>query len=243
MRKKLLEEQLKTSEQELQQCRDKIAGLEAQLEEYRQKEQAIVAALTQAQTTAANLIMEARAQVKNIYDEADAVRAQADKDAAEARSEAQAQADQIVAQAREAAVHLLDDAKTQAEQIRAAALALEGALTHSAANARKSAEDFIACCEGEAEAVKDALARLAEETATYTPNPDAEVPDHYDSPAQLIHSIYKLQGRGAPAQEDAPVAEDKLWTVGEVVQGDAPQSEELEDQELDAIIDDVLKGD
>ena len=44
MRKKLLEEHLRTSEQELQQCRDKIADLEKQLEEYRQKEQAIAAA-------------------------------------------------------------------------------------------------------------------------------------------------------------------------------------------------------
>lgn len=243
MRKKLLEEHLRTSEQELQQCRDKIADLEKQLEEYRQKEQAIAAALTQAQTSAAALILEARGQVKNIYDEADQTREQIQKEAEEAHAQAQAQADEIVAQARESAVHLIDDAKEQAAQISAAAVALEAVLSQSAASARTSAEGFIACCEGEIEVVKDALARLAEETATYTPDPDAAVPDHYESPAELIHSIYKLQGRSAPEQADEAQGEqDKLWTVEEVVQ-DAQTEADLPDQELDAIIDDVLKGD
>jgi hypothetical protein len=86
---------------------------------------------------------------------------------------------------------------------------------------------------------------------------NVDLPEDYGSPAELMHSIYKIQGReAAPAhapqgmkdeQGKAPEEsdpKDRVWRVEDFKGAEAQTgtADELND-ELNSIIDEVLRGD
>ena len=81
-----------------------------------------------------------------------------------------------------------------------------------------------------------------------------DTPDEYRNPAELIKSIYNIEGRELPDEVTKPDAgqeseEEKVWTVDEVVSeekhddDDADKADDGLDSELNDILNDILKLD
>ena len=76
------------------------------------------------------------------------------------------------------------------------------------------------------------------------------LPKDYKDPAELMQSIYAIQGRDIPVEDKESRAEDveeddRVWTVDEI-KVDENEKDPLifeTDEELDALIDDILSDD
>ncbi len=257
-------------EEQVEQLNRRIVELEGKLSEYQGKEKAIVEALTQAQTAAAQRVAEAENRAEEIIKAADAHKAVREEESARAVSDAQAQADAIIQEAQRTAEALLaqSDAELQAHAIRMKALNDNMALT--AGQARESALAFAKLMDGTA-IDQDELAFEGGRglSALITP---VETPAEYETPAELMHSIYEIQNRdipasaqmdqGAPseeakpapmpeeepesglkAQEEAPQApEERVWTVDEVIKNAAEQEDAVPTVDFDSLLNEIIGG-
>ena len=246
LKKKQVEEQIRSYESEISSLREQVAKLEQGMAQYREKEQAIISALTEAQTSASRLVLEARAQVKSIYDEADVYKAEAERQAQSIKDEASGQAARIVEDAQAEAQRRVARAQEEMAAVRTASESFLVQLEQAAREAQAQAEAFAAYNK---EAVLQARIAFPEQERVQGEEQQTSepLPEDYENPAELIHSIYKLQGRDIPETAEEPEDTQRVWTVDEVVDSAPQETDEditgVDNAEFDANINDVLKFD
>ncbi|MDO4567936.1 MAG: hypothetical protein Q4B99_03140 [Clostridia bacterium] len=225
----LIIDQLK---QELAVNKQLQTNLECEVAVYRAKEAAIVSALTEAQASALRIEGEAQARadaiIRNAELEAQERVAQADSAAAATNERVEA----ILAEANEEREKLL--AETQAEA------------TRVLAQARDAYDAYVARINGlnemldhSAAETKSALTKLEAFLCEVRPVTDTEfafelmpreqpvsdpLPDEYDSPADLMKTIYAIQNREIPLESDV-VADDE----GDATDADSDSDAEATD--------------
>lgn len=271
-----LEANLGQKDREIEILTRRIQELSNAVNASKEKESAIVGALMEAKATAERIVSNANHQAENIVQEADALRKSADELADNTISSAREQAEKIVEQSQgQAAVIIekahaeakrrLEQAEYSASEYTAALDRLNTKLSQTAGAAKKYAEEFANMV---SQLAHEGDKELAQEckglTGLLENNGGTEgLPEQYQNPADLMRSIYVLQGRETPRPQEEikdgaailPDArektsnspeEDKVWTVDEVVGApitdNAAKEAELDD-ELNALIEDVLNED
>lgn len=257
-------------EQQVNDLQAQVQDLTKQLEGYRAQERAIVQALTDAQASAAKRVAEGEAQAKKIMDEANAYQAESQAQAEAVVQEATAKAAGIVEAAQSESSRRLTQTEASVQDFKARLNALNSSLMDTARNAKAQAENFARSME----ALSDETPEILEEgrgLSALIQTQTGKLPDSYETPQQLIHGIYQLQGREIPvAAEDEPEAdaepiepafpeepaqekqaedepEERIWTVEEVMAksgGYSPakgKSEEAEDIDLDSLLDEIIR--
>lgn len=223
----------KELQRELEQKEQQIQELNRRLKEYQDKNDAVVSALTDAKSAANRIIGAAEAKRDDIV--AEAMREKAD---------IEAQRDGILDEARVRAAAIVADAEKRAKAAEEQARYFWDYIRSTADTVRRQAENYAGFLEnyehigvgGQAEAEK------------------ADTPEEYRNPAELIKSIYNIEGRELPDEVTKPDAhsepeEERVWTVDEVVSeegqedADAGKAEGGLDSELNDILNDILKLD
>lgn len=245
-------------QQLLEEKEKEIKELSAKLEEYQKRNEAVVNALTEAKSAANRII--AAAEVKR-----DEILA----DAEQQRKDIIAKCDGFIAQAESKADGIIQDATNKAASI-------QGAAEDAAKVAEEKARIFKAYIKDTADSVR----RQAEGYAAFLNNYEnmgigaapvgakVETQDDYANPAELMRSIYAIEGRELPCNEEecegecggeceecscegetacecADASEEKVWTVEDVLSDAIKQAEEEVpvDKQLDDMINDILKLD
>ncbi len=175
---------------------DRIALLEARVENldqlvegYRSREQSVVDALSNAHVAAKQRITDAEQK-------ADAILSASQSRADKALSEAQAAADKLLQSAKEESERMLQQAEATLAEYEALFQQYNEAIDRSVRQAKAGAEEYAAFLQAR---------RLdADDAALFaTENLSGTLPDPSDSPAQLMHNIYRLQNRDIPAEAPA----------------------------------------
>lgn len=218
----------------LEQKEREIKELNAKIAEYQSRNDAVVSALTDAKA-AANRILGA-AEVKR--DEIIA-RANQEKEAIEAER------DGIIQAAYAEADAIIKAAEAKAKQAEERADFFMGYLRDAADAVRRQAEGYESFLRDYEDAGVGAVPY----------GETVETPDEYRNPAELMHSIYSIQGRDIPdtvkeeeKQEEAQQPqeeEDRIWTIDQVAEESEDKSPEAAfvEQELNDILNDILKLD
>ena len=184
------------------------ARLEQAIEEYKRKEGAIANALTRAQSDAGKVIDEAHAESTRIINKANEDKAAAHAEAESIIAAAQEDADKIKQQAEEYSRQSALKAEAFMQNYRESASKLNKALQRAAETAAAQAEHFRAC-------IKDSnLDNEIEMAGEYIPEGEAgvsadELPESYETPAELMRSIYKIENRQTTPAEEAKEPEVK----------------------------------
>ena len=215
----------------LEQKEKEIKELNAKIAEYQSRNDAVVNALTDAKA-AANRILGA-AEVKK-----DEIIARAEQE----KADIEAQRDGIIQAARNEADAIIKAAETKAKQAEERAEFFMGYIRETADAVRRQAEGY------------ESFLRDYESAGVGVPpyGEVVETPEEYRNPAELMHSIYNIQGRDIPdtvkeqdeaqrEQED----EEKVWTIDQVAEEQGEQSPEAAfvEKELNDILNDILKLD
>lgn len=213
--------------------------LSGQIKEFRGKEQAISWALTEAKAAERRILEEAEARIKAM------------------ESEAKKKADGIIEEAGKTAYRTVQKAEASVLEYEQNIRRLNAELIRSASEAREQAQRYAELI---SRIKPSADMELIEEMKGYggfSEGRNVDLPEDYGTPAELMHNIYKIQGREVtPAhtpqgieneQEKAPEgsdSKDKVWRVEDFKGAEAQTgtADELND-ELNSIIDEVLRGD
>lgn len=258
---------------EIEGLKEELVRAQSELLLYKQKENAIISALTEAQASAMRIEQEAKnaaiecessaqAQAEAIIAEAEAKASALLSEAELERELASEEAGRLLAEAKATSQELLSTSRKQADELISsanlkAAETLEGAnialaeykqnikalnklLENAALGALEASEKFAAYV---SEIKADSDSDYAEETLPKLIKGDTTTPDEYSSPAQLMQSIYALQGRDIPNAEDAceePAQPLEVKPDGDVEEAAVVHMTDCTDDELSALIDDVL---
>jgi len=215
----------------LEQKEREIKELNAKIAEYQSRNEAVVAALTDAKA-AANRILGA-AEVKR-----DEIIAKANKE----KEDIEAQRDGIIEAAHAEAEAIVKAAEAKAKQAEERADFFMGYLRDAADSVRRQAEGYEAFLRDYEDAGVGAVPY----------GETVETPDEYRNPAELMHSIYSIQGRDIPetvkeAEETAEAQdeEERVWTINQVAEESQETSPEAAfvEKELNDILNDILKLD
>ncbi len=229
---KELEEQLSAKAKELAEKENALRALtlettmlktrvqeqDARIASYQEREGALVAAMTQAEALSRNRLAETGTQVQTLLDnarrEADALlsdaKAQAEstlhgaqQQASDTLAQAQREAADTLAQAKEQAVAMLTQAETSVSEQKSHTEAFNAQLAAAAKQAKAQLASLEAWMQralvfadheeqlGELQSMKEAV--LAGEVQT---------PEAYANPAELMQSIYTIEGRELPKEPD-----------------------------------------
>ena len=156
----------------------------------------------------------------------------------------EAQRDGILDEARAQAAAIVADAEKRAKAAEEQARYFQDYIRNTADTVRRQAENYAGFLENY-------------EHIGIGQQPEMEkidTPDEYRNPAELIKSIYNIEGRELPDEVTKPDAgqepeEEKVWTVDEVVSeekhddDDADKADDGLDSELNDILNDILKLD
>lgn len=215
----------------LEQKEREIKELNAKIAEYQSRNDAVVSALTEAKA-AANRILGA-AEVKR-----DEIIARAEQE----KADIEAQRDGIIQAAHAEAEAIIKAAEAKAKQAEERAEFFMGYVRNAADAVRRQAEGY------------ESFLRDYDAAGVGVPpcGTTVETPDEYRNPAELMHSIYTIQGRDIPdtvkeqeeterTQED----EDRVWTIDQVAEEQGEQTPEAAfvEKELNDILNDILKLD
>ncbi|MDO5112468.1 MAG: hypothetical protein Q4E65_09195 [Clostridia bacterium] len=211
--------ELTDKENALQALTQEMNGLKSQLQQqetrimaYQEREGALVAAMTQVEALSKNRLAETEAQVQTLLSgarqEADTLLSTTKEQADNALAQAEQQAAATLAQAKEQALGMLMQAETAAKEHNSNTQMLNAQLATAAKQAREQLASLDAWMRRtlvftdnaaqleEIQSMKDAL--LA---------PEVETPEAYANPAELMQSIYAIEGRELPGQECEPIQE------------------------------------
>ena len=253
MRKvKELEERIAKYEKENAALKESYALLEEKLKQYREKEQAIASALTEAQSTAARLFQEADNKVNGILAEAQERRDALNAETEAIKEQAAEQAAKIVEDAQHEANRRIQEADDQTKAVKDVTQSFAEQLSKAAFEAKGWSDRFSQYLKDTSGGIRESFSLPQEQGKgldALIQDPPVELPENYRTPAELIQNIYKLQGRdipdtAKPAELPAEQAEEeRVWTVDEVLNGgEADPQRDAFSAELDAIIDDVLNA-
>ena len=160
------------------------------------------------------------------------------------KADMEAQRDGILDEARAQAAAIVADAEKRAKAAEEQARYFQDYIRNTADTVRRQAENYAGFLENY-------------EHIGVGQQPETEkidTPDEYRNPAELIKSIYNIEGRELPDEVTKPDAgqepeEEKVWTVDEVVSeekhddDDADKADDGLDSELNDILNDILKLD
>ncbi|MBQ2985507.1 MAG: hypothetical protein IJB30_01095 [Clostridia bacterium] len=217
----------------LEQKEREIKELNAKIAEYQSRNEAVVSALTDAKA-AANRILGA-AEVKR-----DEIIARANQE----KAEIEAQRDGIIEAANAEAEAIIKAAEAKAKQAEERADFFMGYIRDAADAVRRQAEGYESFLR-DYEGAGVGAVPYAE---------TVETPDEYRNPAELMHSIYSIQGRDIPetvkeqeaAVNEEPAEEERIWTIDQVKDDTgaemSPEAAFVE-KELNDILNDILKLD
>lgn len=197
-------------EEQIEQLNEQVQSLNKQIDSYRAQEKAIVQALTQAQNSAAKHVEEAKASAAQTVTEA---QAQADsllrntedqrdkimRDAESALQDARARAAAIVEAAQAESARRLAQTEASVQDFEARLRALNAVMRDTAADARERARQFATAIE----ALDQDSPELLDESrglSTLIGEREGKLPEEYDTPQELMHGIYQLQGRSLPSE-------------------------------------------
>ena len=223
----------KELQRELEQKEQQIQELNRRLKEYQDRNDAVVSALTDAKSAANRIVGAAEAKRDDII--AAAMREKAD---------IESQRDGILDRAREQAAAIVADAEKRAKAAEEQAKYFRDYIRDTADTVRRQAESYAGFLENyENMGVGQQIE--AERIDT---------PEEYNNPAELIKSIYNIEGRELPDEVKKPdggqeTDEEKVWTVDEVVSEEknnddgAANAEGSLDSDLNDILNDILKLD
>lgn len=235
-------------ENELSAKMDSADELYNELQTYKNREKAIIGALTEAQNSSARVLEEAREKAAGIIAAANEEAALQKERMKLAIDDANLRADAIIRSAQEKAAAIYEESDKLLEDRKAELAGLNKRINAVA----KYAADL---CRSFSESIVAGMDKEAGETAS--------VPEEYATTKELMQSIYALEGRELPVEDDAEKAaaaeselsamelsglldtlndnaEEKLWTVDDIPEaGNGPSG----DAELDAILNDILKED
>ncbi len=215
----------------LEQKEKEIKELNAKIAEYQSRNDAVVHALTDAKAAANRILGAAEVKRDEIIDRANRERA-----------EVEAQRDGIIQAAKGEAEAIIKAAEAKAKQAEERANFFMNYLRDSADAVRRQAEGY------------EAFLRDYESAGVGVPpyGETMETPDEYRNPAQLMHSIYTIQGRDIPEtvkeqeQGQRPQEEEeRVWTIDQISAdtGDKTPEAAFVEKELNDILNDILKLD
>ena len=245
-KKKQLVEELAQKEQAIARLSRQVEELNAQLREsgeklsaHQARELAVVNALTEAEGLAKTKIEGAEKWADEIVAQAVSEKSRIQQEGEAITMEAKQQAESIIAGARGQAQEILGEAESSLAAFRASAENFNRMLEDASASAQAQASAF----EGAIRQLKipDAEVATLESALERLPEADA-LPEAYESPAELMHSIYAIEGREMPESVEGAEQEAHVWTIDEIK--DEVEKSELEfsvDDELSKLIEDVLK--
>lgn len=235
-------------ENELSAKMDSADELYNELQTYKNREKAIIGALTEAQNSSARVLEEAREKAAGIIAAANEEAALQQERMKLAIDDANLRADAIIRSAQEKAAAIYEESDKLLEDRKAELAGLNKRINAVA----KYAADL---CRSFSESIVAGMDKEAGETAS--------VPEEYATTKELMQSIYALEGRELPVEDDTEKAaaaeselsameltglldtlndnaEEKLLTVDDIPEtGNGPSG----DAELDAILNDILKED
>lgn len=238
-------------ENELSAKMDSADELYNELQTYKNREKAIIGALTEAQNSSARVLEEAREKAAGIIAAANEEAALQKERMKLAIDDANLRADAIIRSAQEKAAAIYEESDKLLEDRKAELAGLNKRINAVA----KYAADL---CRSFSESIVAGMDKEAGETAP--------VPEEYATTKELMQSIYALEGRELPVEDAANAengaqpmeselsameltglldtlndnAEEKLLTVDDIPEtGNGPSG----DAELDAILNDILKED
>lgn len=211
----------KELQKELEQKEQQIQELSRKLKEYQEKNDAVVSALTDAKSAANRILGAAEARRDEII-------AAAMKE----KAELEAQRDGVLDKAKAEAAAMIAEAETRAKEYEKKVECFQNYIKSTADMVRKQAENYA-----------DFLENYEHLGTGATVESDA-APSEYKNPAELIKSIYNIEGRDLPVEAKQPEKQDggeeKLWTVDEVVSDEKNEKDEAPENGLDADLNDIL---
>ena len=206
-----LEQQVEQMDAQIVQLNAQIQSLNKQIDAYRAQEQAIVQALTQAQNSASRHVDEAKANaakmIEQAQEQADRTRQEAEAqktqiicDAEAASEEARARAAAIIEAAQAESVRRLSQTEASVQDFQTRLNSLNSILQNTAEQARERAKEFSAAID----ALHQESPEILEESkglSLLIEERTGKLPVDYNTPQELMHSIYQLQGRELPLEE------------------------------------------
>ncbi len=204
-------------EEQIEQLNAQVQTLSKQIDSYRAQEKAIVQALTQAQNSAtkhvedamasaAQTVADAKEQAGGMLRDAENKRDRILQDADSALQDANMRAAAIVDAAQTESARRLAQTEASVQDFEARLRALNAVMRDTAAEARERARQFA----GAIEALEQDTPELLEESkglSTLIGEREGKLPEEYDTPQELMHGIYQLQGRSLPTEVVAEKAE------------------------------------
>ncbi len=208
-KKKELEGAIEKLKSQLSEQEALNARLEQAIEEYRSKESAISHALTRAQSDAAKVLAEANAERQRILDQTEEDKAAAHAEAEMILAKAQEEAEAIRLAAKEYSRRSALKAEAFMQSYRESAKQLNMAIQRAAETAAAQAEHFRSCIK---DSNLDNEIEMAGEYIQDGDNSIADLPEEYNSPAELMQNIYKIENRQTVQSAEETVTCDEECT-------------------------------
>ncbi len=197
-KQKETEELLAGKNNEIDALKRRIAELEEELKKFHEREASIAAALTMAQQVKASTIEEAQKRaaktIEGAQKQAQPIISEAERKADEIAKEARAKATEILSETEQQTQELLTASKRRTVDFESRHTAINTALLGAAAALCKYIEDYKDLYEETTGCLFDR--RSGSKAA------DA-VPDEYESPDQLFHTLLSISGAGTDSKSAA----------------------------------------
>lgn len=258
---------------ELEALSNKLTEQNRQLDEFRQREAAVVEALTKAQAVAKEITDTANEKLSQVNQNAEHIIQQAKEEADKILEAAMSRADEKLTEATGRAAQIVEDAQKEASRRLSQAEAssksyheniemVNTELKQTAELARSRAEAFAKFIEHLIPVGNEEFVIEGQGLSSLLDAQPIETPQEYEGPAELMKSIYSIQGRDVQPAEDTsekvldtfeepysneeePESEEQVWSVDKVLS--QTPVEQIEDnplmQELESIIDGVFEED
>lgn len=241
-KKRLIEEQSRTIaelNEKLTEQKHELDKANALLEEYRQRENAIARAITDAAQAADRIVADAQKESDDIHDSAQREYMDSQKQGENVVQLAYENARDIIKEAEQASEKKIKDTDAAV----CAYVQLLNQFNESMKEqARQAEENVKKLCEYYARlnsALPELFAEVPQLSASLTPEVTEPLPDPEGDPAQLMRNIYAIQNRYLPKEDmpdrtSVPEPEEPEKAPARAPEADAPAAEEKPLPEFDA---------
>lgn len=243
-KRKELELLISQQKAELERLTSRLADQDKLLQEYRQREKAVIEALTKAQAVADDIIKNANDRLAQANQDAEVIIQHAKEEADKVLQAAMDRADEKLTAATGRAAKIVEDAQREATrrlaQTEASAKAYQenidavnAELKQTAELARNRAEAFAQFIEQLMPAGNAEFAAEGQGLSALLAAQPVETPEEYENPAELMKSIYAIQGRNAePASySEEPDTETEAVDADEADDVDEPDEADGVDEQ------------
>ncbi len=209
-KQKEIEELLAGKNNEIDALKRRIAELDDELKKFHEREASIADALTMAQQVKASTIEEAQKRaaltIEAAQKQAQTIISEAEEKADEAAKDARAKAAEILSETEQQTQELLTASKRRTVDFEARHTAINTALLGAAAAICKYIADYKDLYEETTGCLFD---RRSDGKAAET------VPDEYESPDQLFHTLLNISGAGADSEKTAKIKKTTITVESE----------------------------